>query len=146
MSFRFRSRRKRQRRLFEQGCVSRDLSGFLFPALDHRGIADDLNLPLIIDKAQSPAETLLVQASQLRLVRMVISRAQKRATQSTPGDIREISLYRVAFYNIDLEKVALREPECVSLEEFPVHGDHAVFAKLKQRPFGLWGETNFISP
>src|SRR5438067_4770483 len=77
---------------------------------------------------------------------MVISRAQKRATQSTPGDIREISLYRVAFYNIDLEKVALREPECVSLEEFPVHGDHAVFAKLKQRPFGLWGETNFISP
>ena len=60
MSFRFRSRRKRQRRLFAQGCVSRDLSGFLFPALDHRGIADDLDLPLIIGKAQSPAETLLV--------------------------------------------------------------------------------------
>src|SRR6266513_3166635 len=146
MSFRFRSRRKRQRRLFEQGCVSRDLSGSLFPALDHRGIADDLNLPLIIDKAQSPAETLLVQASQLRLVSMVISRAQKRAAQPTPGDIRETSLYRIAFHNIDLVKVAVREPERVSLEEFPVHGDSAVLAKLKKRRFGLCRETNFISP
>src|SRR5678816_2973453 len=98
MSFRFRSRRKRQRRLFEQGCVSRDLSGFLFPALDHRGIADDLDLPLIIGEAQSPAETLLVQASQLRLVSMVVSRAQKRAAQPTPSDIREISFYWIGFY------------------------------------------------
>jgi len=77
---------------------------------------------------------------------MVISRAQKRATQSTPGDIRETSLYRIAFYNIDLEKVALREPECVSLEEFLVHGDSAVLTKLKKWRFGLCRETNFISP
>ncbi len=77
---------------------------------------------------------------------MVISRAQKRAAQPTPGDIREISFYRIAFYNIDLVKVALGEPERVSLEEFPVHGDSAVLAKLKKRRFGLCRETNFISP
>jgi acyl carrier protein len=146
MSFRFRSRRKRQRCLFAQGCISRDLSGFLFPALNHRGITDDLDLPLVIGKAQSPAETLLVQASQLRLVSMVIGRAKKRAAQPTPGDIRETSLYRIAFYNIDLVKVALGEPECVSLEEFPVHGDSTVLTKLKKRRFGLCRETNFISP
>src|SRR5882724_3630980 len=77
---------------------------------------------------------------------MVISRAQKRAAQPTPGDIRETSLYRIAFHNIDLVKVAVREPERVSLEEFPVHGDSAVLAKLKKRRFGLCRETNFISP
>src|SRR6476661_5658718 len=77
---------------------------------------------------------------------MVIGRAQKRAAQPTPGDIRETSLYRVAFYNIDLVKVALREPESVSLEEFRVHGDSAVLAKLIKRRFGLCRETNFISP
>ena len=77
---------------------------------------------------------------------MVISGARKRAAQPTLGDIRETSLYRIAFYNIDLEKVALREPECVSLEEFPVHGDSALLAKLIKRRFGLCCETNFISP
>ena len=77
---------------------------------------------------------------------MVIGRAQKRAAQPTPSDIGETSLYRIAFYNIDLEKVALREPECVSLEEFPVHGDSAVLTKLKKWRFGLCRETNFISP
>src|SRR6266403_2999395 len=77
---------------------------------------------------------------------MVISRAQKRSAQPTPGDIRETSLYRIAFHNIDLVKVAVREPERVSLEEFPVHGDSAVLAKLKKRRFGLCRETNFISP
>src|SRR5882757_10279244 len=76
---------------------------------------------------------------------MVIGRSQKRATQPTPGDIREISFYRIAFYNIDLVKVVLREPESVSLEEFPVHGDSAVLAKLIKRRFGLCRETNFIS-
>src|SRR6476659_8885787 len=111
MSFHFRSRRKRQRRLLAQGCVSGDLSGFLFPALDHRRIADDLDLPLIIGKAHSPAETLLVQAAQVRLISVVISGAQKRAAQPAPGDIREISFYRIAFNNIDLVKVALGEPE-----------------------------------
>src|SRR6476660_6224369 len=121
MSFHFRSRRKRQRRLLAHGCVSSDLSGFLFPALDHGWIADYLNLALIIGKAESPAETLLVQAAQLRLVRMVISRAQQCAAQPTPGDIREISFYWIGFYNIDLVKVALTESECVSLEEFSVH-------------------------
>jgi hypothetical protein len=52
---------------------------------------------------------------------MVIGRAQKRAAQPAPGDIREISFDRIAFYNIDLVKVALGEPECISLEEFPVY-------------------------
>ena len=77
---------------------------------------------------------------------MVIGRAQKRAAQPTSCHIRETSLYRVAFYNIDLVKVALREPECVSLEEFPVHGDSAVLAKLIKRRFSLCRETDFISP
>src|SRR6266403_3773871 len=77
---------------------------------------------------------------------MVISRAQKRAAQPTSGDIREISLYRTAFHNIDLVKVAVREPERVSREEFPVEGDSAVLAKLKKRRIGLCRETNFISP
>ena len=128
------------------GCVSGHLSGFLFPALDHRRIADNLDLPLIIGKAHAPAETPLIQAAQLRLVSVVIGRAEKRAAQPTPGDIREISLYRIAFDNIDLVEVALREPECVSLEEFPVHGDSAVFAKLIKRRFDFCRETNFISP
>jgi hypothetical protein len=60
---------------------------------------------------------------------VVISRAQQRAAQPTPGDIREISFYRIGFYNIDLVKVALGEPERVSLEEFPVHRDFAVLAE-----------------
>src|SRR4029453_12704232 len=77
---------------------------------------------------------------------MVIGRAKKRAAQPTPGDIGETSLYRIAFYNVDLVKVALREPERVSLEELPVHGDSAVLAKLKKWRFGLCRETNFISP
>src|SRR6266446_5681730 len=77
---------------------------------------------------------------------MVIGRAQKRAAQPTPGDIGETSLYRIAFYNIDLVKVALRESECVSPEEFPVHGDFAVLAKLIKRRFGFCRETNFIPP
>ena len=76
----------------------------------------------------------------------MISRAQKCAAQPTPGDIRETSLYWIAYYNIDLVKVSLREPECVSLEEFPVHGDSALLAKLIKRRFGLCCETNFISP
>src|SRR5262245_4343307 len=125
MSFGFRNRRKRQRRLFSQRCVSRDLSGFLFPAFDHRGIADDLDLALILSKAHSPAETLLVQASQLRLVSMMIGRAQKRAAQSTSGNIREISFYRIAFCNINLVEVSLGEPKCVTIEKFPVHGNSA---------------------
>src|SRR5262249_40440634 len=145
MSFRFRGRRKRQRRLFVQGCVSRDLSGFLFPALDYGGIADDLDLPLIIGKTHSPAEALLVQTPQLWLVSVVICRDQKRSTQPTSGNIRETSFYRVAFYNIDLVKVALSEPECVTLKEFPVDRDSAVLAKLIKRPFGFRRETNFIS-
>ena len=77
---------------------------------------------------------------------MVIGRAQKRSAQPTPGDIREISFYRIGFYNIDLIKVPLGEPECVSLEEFPVRGDSAVLAKLKKRRFGFCRKTNFISP
>ena len=77
---------------------------------------------------------------------MVIGRAQKRAAQPTPGDIREISFYWIAFHNVDLVKVALAESERVSLEEFPVHGDAAILAKLKKRRFGLCRKTNFISP
>ena len=77
---------------------------------------------------------------------MVIRRAQKRAAQPTPGDIREISFYWVTFYNIDLVKVALGEPECVSLEKFPVHGDSAVLAQLMKRCSGFCHETNFVSP
>src|SRR5512133_2838457 len=79
MAFGFRSRRKSQRRLFTQRRVSGDLSGFLFPALDHRGVTDDFDLALILSKVHSPAETLLIQASQLRLVSMMIGRAEKRA-------------------------------------------------------------------
>src|SRR5512142_2167249 len=114
MSFRLGNRRKRQRRIFAQGCVSGDLSGFFFPTLDNRWIADDFDLSLIIGKTHSPAEPLLVQASKLRLIRVMIGRAQKRATQPTPGDIRETSFYRFVFHNIDLVKVMLREPECIS--------------------------------
>src|SRR6516162_4659177 len=76
----------------------------------------------------------------------MIGRPQKHAAQSTPGDIREISLYRVTFHNIDLVKVALGEPECVSLEKFPVHRNSAVLAKLMKLRFGFCGEANFISP
>src|SRR6185295_7868790 len=36
--------------------------------------------------------------------------------------------------------------ECISLEKFPVHGKSAVLTKLIKRRFGLWSETNFISP
>src|SRR5215831_7043242 len=75
----------------------------------------------------------------------MIGRAQQRAAQSTPGDIRKISFYRIAFYNIDLVKVALGEPECVSLQEFPVHRNSAVLAKLIKQRFGLCCEANFIS-
>jgi hypothetical protein len=77
---------------------------------------------------------------------MVIGRAQERAAQPTPGDVREISFYRIAFDNVDLIKVALREPKRVSLEEFPVNGNSGVLAKLKKRCFGLCLETNFITP
>src|SRR5262249_33688848 len=106
---------------------------------------DDLDLPLIIGKTHSPAEALLVQTPQLWLVSVVIGRAQKRATQPTSGNIRETSFYRVAFYNIDLVTVALSEPECVTLEEFPVDRDFVVLAKLIKRPFGFRRETNFVS-
>jgi hypothetical protein len=82
----------------------------------------------------------------LRLISVVIGRAQKCTAQPTPGDIRETSLYWIAFYNIDLVKIALGEPKRISLEEFPVHGDAAVLAKLKKWCFGLCRETNFISP
>ena len=77
---------------------------------------------------------------------MVIRRAQKRSAQSTPGHIREISLYRIAFYNVDLVKIALSESECISLEEFPIYRDYAGLAKLIKRRFCLCCETNFISP
>jgi hypothetical protein len=102
-------------------------------------------LALIIDKAHTPTETLLIQASQLRLIRVVIGRAQKGATQATPGDIRKISLYWVAFYNIHLVKVALGEPERVSIKEFPVHRDSTILAKLIKGRFRLCRETNFIA-
>src|SRR3954469_21508445 len=76
---------------------------------------------------------------------MVIGGTQERAAQPTSCNIREISFYGIGFYNIDLVKIALGKSECVSLQEFRVYGDFAVFAKLNKRCFGLRRETNFIS-
>src|SRR5262245_62752317 len=81
MAFRFRSRRKRQSAFLAQCCVGRHLASFIFPALDELRVAYDLDLPLIIRKAHAAAETLLVQAPQLRLISVVIGRAQKHSAQ-----------------------------------------------------------------
>src|SRR5262249_44733052 len=127
-------------------CVGRNLASFFLPALDQSSVAHDLDLPPIVRKAHAPAETLLIQASQLWLVRVVIRGPQKRSAQPTPRYIGEIPLYRIALYNVDLVKVALRKSKCISIQKFPIHGYSAVFAKLIKRRFRLCGETNFITP
>src|SRR5262245_16998790 len=146
MAFGFRSRRKRQSAILAQCCVGRHLASFIFLALDELGVVYDLDLPLIIRKAHAAAETLFVQAPQLRLISVVIGRAQKRSAQPAPRHIREISLYRIAFYDIDLVKIALSKSECVSLQKLPIYRDSAAVTKLIKRCFRLCCETNFVTP
>ncbi|PYJ13529.1 MAG: hypothetical protein DME94_10720 [Verrucomicrobia bacterium] len=70
MPFRFQCRRKFKRACFAQGCIGRDLSGFLFPALDQLRIAHN------VDKS-----------AELRLIIVIIRRAQKRSAQAAARHI-----------------------------------------------------------
>src|SRR5206468_825125 len=145
MPFRFRGRRKRHRAFFAQSCVSRHLPRFVFPALDQGGVAYDFDLPLVIGKTYATAETLLVKAAQLRLIIVMVSRAEERSAQSASRDIREISLNWIRLHNVDLVKVAISESECISLEEFSVGRHSAVLAKLIKRRFLLCREANSVA-
>ena len=145
MPFGFHNRRKRQRAFSAQRCVRRHLSGFVFPAFDQRGVAYDLDLSLVFGEAHLSAETLLVQAAQLRLVSVMIRRAQKRSAQPAPRHIGEISLYRIAFDNVNVVEVALSESERVLIEKLPVDR-HDTISKLINRRFRARCETNFITP
>src|SRR5439155_22704529 len=87
MPFRFHRRRKRRGIFFAWSCIGRHLSGFFFPAFDLRGVAYNLDLPLVIGKTHPAAETLLVKASQLRLITVMVGWPKKSPAQSAARHI-----------------------------------------------------------
>ena len=127
-----------------QRCVGRHLSGFIFTSLHQTGVAQDLDLSLVFRKTHSPAETLLVQAAQLRLVRVIVGWTQKRPAQSAPRHVGEISLYGFAFHYVDLVKVALGESKCILIQKFAINRDDAI-AELIKRRFPRRCKTNFVA-
>ena len=85
-----------------------------------RGVAYDLDLPLVIGKTHPAAETLLKQIAQPALVIVMIRRSQKRSAQSAARDIGEIPFDRLGLGDVDLIKVGLGKTKRVPLEKVSI--------------------------
>src|ERR1043166_10306399 len=95
MPFSVRGTRERLRRLGVLNVIGRDVARLFFPLLDDGRIAHDLDLALVIGETHAPTETRFVKITQLRLVSVVIRRAEQSPAQPAPGDIREVALHRL---------------------------------------------------
>src|SRR5439155_17911571 len=82
------------RRFLAQSRILGDLARFLFPALNHLGILQDFDLPLIFRKTHPDAKALVVQTSKLWLIGMMICRAEKNSAKPAACDAGEVSFYR----------------------------------------------------
>src|SRR2546423_11251120 len=77
--------RKGNRRLRILHVVGGDTARLFFPLLDDGGIADDVDLALVIGETHPPAETRFVEIAKLRLVSVVGRRARRSAPLPAAG-------------------------------------------------------------
>ena len=88
---------------------------------------------MVIAKAHSAAEALLIQISQSTLVVVMIGRSQQCAAESIARDVREISLERLRLGYVDPVEIRLGKTKRAALEKMAIGRNGAVFAKLKKR-------------
>ena len=96
--------------------IRRDIARLLFPFFHHRRVADDIDLLLIIEEAHPPAEAGLVKGAQLRLIIVMIGRAEQRAAEPAARHVGEIALERFALDDLDRVKVVARTGEGAGFE------------------------------
>ena len=108
MSFRVRVAVESRRRLLVFRRESRDAARLFLPLLNYRGITHDFDLPLKILEAHPPAVTLFVKRAQLRLIGVMIRRAEQRAAHAIARDVREVSFDRLGLCYFDVVEILLR--------------------------------------
>src|SRR6476620_7422214 len=128
--------RKRNRRLRILHMISRYAPRLLFPLLDHGRIADDVDLALVIGEAHPPAEARLVKITKLRLIGVMVRRAEQRAAQPAARDIRKIAFQRLRLRDFDCVEIVAQTGECRVLEKPAIGRDRSVFAELKKPASG----------
>src|SRR5438067_4711621 len=128
MAFGVRGVRERNRRLRILDVVCRDVSRLFLPLLDHRRVANDIDLALVIWKAHPPAETALIEIAQLWLVGVVIRRAKQRPAEATPRDVRKITFEWFGLRDLDRVKIIARVREGGSFQNATIRSDGSIFA------------------
>src|SRR5882757_1260993 len=87
-------------RLAPDHCEGRRRARLLFPLLNFRGIADDLDLAAELFERHAPRVTLIVQCPESCLVGAMIGWPQQRAVQPAARHVREIALGRLALLGL----------------------------------------------
>ena len=131
-----------ERRLFLQRHVGGYAARLFLPALDRLGVGHDLDLPLVIGKAHPPAETLLIETAQLRLISVMIGRAEQDPAQPVSAPRGEIAFDRFGLSDLGAIKIVLFAQESAVLENAPVARDRAVVAQLEERAVSAFRRTS----
>src|SRR5262249_17299249 len=83
-------------------------------------------------ETHTTAETLFVKIAQLRLIAVIVGRAEQRPAQTATGNGSEVALDRFRLRHLGAIETTFLAEKCAVLEQAPIACHWAIFAQLEK--------------